>query len=460
MTAMISLSSGGESPITGYVPFLPLDLVLDLKLELFGIFFLKSTTVVSMQAPTTSNTPSSLMLPPTPISTLPDPNPMVTEPFEHHKQLDNLVKEFAPHQGYAIIVGHSGRDPYLYCKYDCHCGGKPAKSIKIGCPFKMKATFHKERHTWTLHHQNTYHNHGPMEMEIPDITSRIAPTSAEQTLDLDPSHKPTNVLLDTSLQSQLLSISNRILSMTASQEDEIIQSIHKLLDAVCNVPEDKIPTNLPDPHQDAAIQLLDDLEQFNKLIQFQSPLHVKDNITSIMYRQEPEKSPTWPSSIDIDAFNITVMNDQPLMNDQPSFDSIDSFLLEDLLQLSLQPSVQTNCQVLDATPEIDVNSAAKHHEPSSHDHARNIDQEASVPSTLPSSSFNKVPIPPHPVCDTLQVPIPQARTTRSTIKKTASVSPRRTRSKVYLVTGVAAQSGVKRTQISRTCSTPSAKKHK
>ncbi|EGF99571.1 uncharacterized protein MELLADRAFT_112636 [Melampsora larici-populina 98AG31] len=429
-----------------------------------------------MQAPTTSNTPSSLMLPPPPISTLPDPNPMVTEPFEQRKQLDNFVKEFAPHQGYGIIIGHSGRDPYLYCKYDCHCGGKPAKrkgqtdsnecdppkktrSIKIGCPFKMKATFHKERRTWTLHHENTYHNHGPMEMEIPDITSSIAPTSfpkAEQTLDLDPSHKP----IDTSLQSQLLSISNRILSMTASQQDEIIQSIHKLLDAVCNVPEDKIPTNLPDPHQDAAIQLLDDLEQFNELIQFQSPLHVKDNDTSIMYCQEPEKSPTRPSSTDIDALNITVMNNQPLMNDQPSFDSIYSFLLEDLLQPSLQPSVQTNCQVLDATPEIDVNSAAEHHEPSSHDHARNIDQEASVPSTLPSLSFNKVPISPHPVGDTLQVPIPQARTTRSTIKKTASVSPCRTRSKVDLVTGVAAQSGVKRTQISRTCSTLSAKKHK
>ncbi|KAH9808053.1 hypothetical protein DFH28DRAFT_1137036 [Melampsora americana] len=261
-----------------------------------------------MQAPTTSDTPSSTMLPPPPISTLPDPNPMVTEPFEHRKQLDTFVKEFAPHQGYGIIIGHSGRDPHLYCKYECHRGGKPAKrkgqtdsnkcdspkktrSIKIGCPFKMKATFNRERRTWTLHHENTYHNHGPMNMEIPDITPSIAPTSfpkAEQTLALDPSHQK-NVVLDTSIQSQLLSINNRILTMTPSQQNEIIQSIHKLLDVVCNVPEDKIATNHPDPHEQAALHILDDIEQFNKLIQLRSPLHVKDR--PLLFAAHP--GPIW-----------------------------------------------------------------------------------------------------------------------------------------------------------------------
>ncbi|EGG03356.1 uncharacterized protein MELLADRAFT_90258 [Melampsora larici-populina 98AG31] len=424
-----------------------------------------------MQVPTTSNTPSP-MLPPPLISALRNPDPEATEPFHHCKQLDKFVKEFAPHQGYGIIIGHSGRDPHLYCRYECHRGGKPAKrkgqtdatecnppkktrSIRIECPFKMKATFHRERCTWTLHHEITSHNHGPMEMEIPHITPSIAPTSAEQSLALDLSHEPTNVPLDTTVQSQLLSINNRILSMPTSQQDEILQSIHKLIDAVSNVPKDKIPTNAHDSHeQQTALQILEEMEQFNELIQFQSPLHVQHNDTSITHHQEQEKSPTSPSRIDVDAFNRlmnkqALMNDQPLMNDHPSFDSIDSFVYEDLLQPNTQqPGVQTTCQVLD------VNTVAKH------DYATNTNLERSLSSTLPSTTINKEPLPPHPVYKSSHEPPPQTRSTRSTIKKTASVSPRRTRSRLDHVTGVAAQSGVKRTQLTRTRSTLSAKKHK
>ncbi|EGG11549.1 uncharacterized protein MELLADRAFT_91133 [Melampsora larici-populina 98AG31] len=447
------VSEGRESPSIGYVPYMPLDLVLDLNKSTTYEKLTRSAPPAHQLTILTIDTPVlhqflprdtlSPMLPPPPISTLPNPDPNVTEPFDHRKQLDNFVKEFAPHQGYGIIIGHSGRDPHLYCKYECHRGGKPAKrkgqtdatecdppkktrSIKIGCPFKMKATFHRERRTWTLHHENTYHNHGPMEMEILDITPSIAPTSLpknEQPLSLESSHEPKNVPLEPSVQSKLLLINNRILSMTACQQEEIVQSIHQLLDAVCNVPEDKISTTINDPHTEAALQILDEMEHFQDLIQLRSPLHDEDNDISITYHLEEEKSPTRPNRINIDALNITLTNNQPLMNDQPSLNSIDSFIYEDLLQTtSLQPGAQTNCQDLDVTCDIDVNAVAKEHESSSHENATNINQEAHVSTTLPlpTPSINNEPHPLRPVEKSSHVPIPS---TRSTIKNNASVSP-------------------------------------
>lgn len=152
------------------------------------------------------------MLPPPPLTALGDPDPMITDPFDLRKPLDHYVKGFAPSRGYAIIVGHSGRTPNIYTNYECHRSGKPAKrkikidinptnstishsknqesngeadsrnfqppkktrSIKIGCPFKMKACFHKEKRAWTLIHVNTTHNHGPYDFDI----AIMVPTNA------------------------------------------------------------------------------------------------------------------------------------------------------------------------------------------------------------------------------------------------------------------------------------------
>ena len=65
------------------------------------------------------------MLAPPPITTMPDPH--VTDPFELRKPLGKYVKEFATPQGYGINIAHSGQEGNLYCNYECHQSGKPAK---------------------------------------------------------------------------------------------------------------------------------------------------------------------------------------------------------------------------------------------------------------------------------------------------------------------------------------------
>ncbi|EGG12984.1 uncharacterized protein MELLADRAFT_87117 [Melampsora larici-populina 98AG31] len=227
-----------------------------------------------MLSPTTSNTQLPMPLPPI-ITTLPDPDPKVTEPFDHRKQLNKYVKEFAPQHGYGIIIGHSGRDPHLYCKYQCHCSGKPAKpkvkpgadqaskteteppkksrSIKIECPFEMKACFDHEKRTWTLHHKISHHNHEPMEMVIPLLTTSIPTTSTipttQQPQGPEASPEINQKHPQTTIQSQLLSINNRILTLEPHQQDELVKSIHKLLDLVlCSSPEGKIPNDICRPN--------------------------------------------------------------------------------------------------------------------------------------------------------------------------------------------------------------------
>lgn len=191
------------------------------------------------------------MLPPPPLTAIGDPNPTITDPFDLRKPLDNYVKGFAPSHGYSIIVGHSGRTPIIYTNYECHRSGKPAKrkvkkdinptnrtishstnpesnpetelsnflppkktrSIKIGCPFKMKACFHKEKRAWTLIHVTTTHNHGPYNF---DISSMIPTNIVSQVSQLIPS---VNIFKKADQQS-LYRLTNQSISHS-SQNDEM-----------------------------------------------------------------------------------------------------------------------------------------------------------------------------------------------------------------------------------------------
>ncbi|EGF97746.1 uncharacterized protein MELLADRAFT_84499 [Melampsora larici-populina 98AG31] len=463
-----------------------------------------------MLSPTTSNTIFPMPPPPL-ITTLPDPNPLVTKPFDHRKQLDKFVKEFAPQHGYGIIIGHSGRDPNLYCKYQCHRSGKPAKpkarigvdhvtkieseppkksrSIKIGCPFEMRACFDHQRQTWTLVHKISHHNHEPMEIVIPVITTIISTSSIQQTTPTteqpqarEASHESKETTPETSIQSQLVSINEQILSMEAPQQDEMIKSIRKLLNSVCSVPEDEISNNIRKPNNEIALDILDDMEYFQSFHQPQLPDDVGKGIDFAVALMDPEKSPTTQSRIN-DALDVT------LNLNQHSFDSLDSFQYEDLIRSHSQPmeniiqnnqthhdfesthdtdliaqnghtfqhidstndyitKVQNNHTPhnFDRTNENNINTA---HDPSSQHNATNISSEviSAIPSTQQIPSAND-PLQTHPVtkqCNT------------STVKDNAQVSPRRTRSKVAAVHAEEeVQSGLNR----RTRSALSGKKRK
>ncbi|KAH9812738.1 hypothetical protein DFH28DRAFT_898555, partial [Melampsora americana] len=93
-----------------------------------------------------------------------------------HQKMKEFVKAFAPPHGYLISVQKS----YLVkglCNYVCHRGGVPetikdeskeSKSLKINCPFKLKAKLNRGHNSWTLHLIDTKHNHPPnFDLEIP-----------------------------------------------------------------------------------------------------------------------------------------------------------------------------------------------------------------------------------------------------------------------------------------------------
>lgn len=98
--------------------------------------------------------------------------------------MDNYVKEFVPHHGYKIIIGHSSSKNCNIVHYDCHRGGKPhppkpkitgttpdlvsapkpltvTRSIKIQCPFRLTAKFDSDSNAWCLTHVQLGHNHEP-----------------------------------------------------------------------------------------------------------------------------------------------------------------------------------------------------------------------------------------------------------------------------------------------------------
>lgn len=84
--------------------------------------------------------------------------------------MNEYVKEFSPQHGYHISIGRSSFKKKKQCKYICHRSGLPeiakdstkdSKSLKIGCPFTLKARYNSTNESWSLSHVNTNHNHPP-----------------------------------------------------------------------------------------------------------------------------------------------------------------------------------------------------------------------------------------------------------------------------------------------------------
>ncbi|EGG04561.1 uncharacterized protein MELLADRAFT_108186 [Melampsora larici-populina 98AG31] len=143
-------------------------------------------------------------------------DPLDPKTREH---MDRYVKSFAAPHGYLISVGKSyvskGR-----CTYRCHRGGfcktsndtaKTSKSLKIQCPFELKAKLDTEHRYWTLSHINTSHNHPPnFELEY------IPPDDKNS----------TGVDIDTFLYS----LSQRLQLLDSTTQMTIVEEINHILD--------------------------------------------------------------------------------------------------------------------------------------------------------------------------------------------------------------------------------------
>ncbi|EGG09140.1 uncharacterized protein MELLADRAFT_104444 [Melampsora larici-populina 98AG31] len=115
-------------------------------------------------------------------NTIPAPPP-ITLPGPTLELMNKYVKEFSPQHGYLISIGRSSVKKKPNCRYRCHRSGLPEavkdstkelKSLKIDCPFLLKARYNSVKQSWTLTHVNTTHNHPPN----PDIQLQYTPAQA------------------------------------------------------------------------------------------------------------------------------------------------------------------------------------------------------------------------------------------------------------------------------------------
>ncbi|EGG01665.1 uncharacterized protein MELLADRAFT_66869 [Melampsora larici-populina 98AG31] len=102
-------------------------------------------------------------------TTIPAPPP-ITLPGPTLDSMNNYVKAFAPPHGYLISIGRSSLVQKPFCNYRSHRGGLPeaskdptkeSKSLKMECPFNLKARYSPSTQMWTLSHIVTNHNHDP-----------------------------------------------------------------------------------------------------------------------------------------------------------------------------------------------------------------------------------------------------------------------------------------------------------
>lgn len=143
--------------------------------------------------------------------------PPITLPGPDQKSMTDYVKAFAPQHGYLISIGRSWRGKGL-SQYRCHRSGLPesskdptklSKSLKIDCPFKLKAQFSSSKNTWTLSHININHNHEPnFDIQPPDL-------------------EPTT--LDPDVESFLTAFGPRIRCLPMQDQKSIILQINQSL---------------------------------------------------------------------------------------------------------------------------------------------------------------------------------------------------------------------------------------
>jgi hypothetical protein len=150
--------------------------------------------------------------------------PPTTLPGPTLESMNNYVKGFAPQHGYLISIGRSSLVKKPFCNYRCHRGGLPeiskdptkeSKSIKIQCPFKLKARYSSSTQTWILSHIETRHNHPP--------NFDIQPQPAPQLTSITP-----EVEVDTFISS----LGQRIKALSVEEQHNIIASINNLFETV------------------------------------------------------------------------------------------------------------------------------------------------------------------------------------------------------------------------------------
>ncbi|EGG01525.1 uncharacterized protein MELLADRAFT_110868 [Melampsora larici-populina 98AG31] len=169
------------------------------------------------------------------------------------KSMNDYVKDFAPQHGYLISIHQSSLTKKPFCTYLCHRSGLPelskddptkeTKSLKINCPFKLKARYNASTVLWTLSHVNIKHNHPPnlnLQPPQPPATLSIQSLHAESTsaplidstpISLDPSSLDEDkTLLPTSkVELFLTSFGSRIRALSIKQQQDVIIKIENIL---------------------------------------------------------------------------------------------------------------------------------------------------------------------------------------------------------------------------------------
>ncbi|EGG00299.1 uncharacterized protein MELLADRAFT_67926 [Melampsora larici-populina 98AG31] len=183
----------------------------------------------------------------TPNTDIPAPPPITTLNNVKRESMNQYVKNFATQHGYIISIRNSSI-ARTSIKYVCHCSGLPratkqppkestSKSLKINCPFQLKAKYNPENQSWTLSHLNTTHNHPPNLNIQPSIEPHVIQPSIEliSTISDNPDLKETQ--LD-STQTQTAHItthsfihtfSQRILALSVEQQQLLFVQIDNLL---------------------------------------------------------------------------------------------------------------------------------------------------------------------------------------------------------------------------------------
>ncbi|EGG00496.1 uncharacterized protein MELLADRAFT_67715 [Melampsora larici-populina 98AG31] len=89
-------------------------------------------------------------------NSIPAPPPIIL-PGPTLELMNKYVKGFSPQHGYHISIGRSS----VQKKQRSKDPTKESKSLKINCPFTLKARYNSTDQTWTVVHVNITHNHQP-----------------------------------------------------------------------------------------------------------------------------------------------------------------------------------------------------------------------------------------------------------------------------------------------------------